>query len=77
MTAASIWGPGVDGTRKEPCPIRETERHGEANHDARGGRAVRMPSGKIVTARPAVRVEASVISLISIRIRVEDNPWGN
>ena len=35
------------------------------------------PSGKIVTARPAVRVEASVISLISIRIRVEDNPWAN
>jgi hypothetical protein len=58
VTAASMWGPGVHGTRKEPCTIRETERHGEANHDARGGRAVRMPSGKIVTTQPAVRVEA-------------------
>jgi hypothetical protein len=41
------------------------------------GEAFGGPSGKIVTARPAVRVEASVISLISIRIRVEDNPWAN
>ena len=41
------------------------------------GEAFGGPSGKIVTARPAVRVEVSVISLISIRIRVEDNTWGN
>ena len=35
------------------------------------------PPSEFVTARSAFRAEAFVISLIAIRIRVEDEPWGN
>jgi hypothetical protein len=35
------------------------------------------PRPEFVTARSAFQAEALVISLIAIRIRVEDEPWGN